>query len=62
MLRSFRFGLLMLALAAGLSGCGVRGPLEAPPGEAADEQAVDEAGKPVKAPKAHKPFILDSIL
>ena len=52
-------GILMLlaAIAIALSACGVRGPLEPPPGSADEPAAVAPA-----APKAHKDFVLDGIL
>lgn len=54
-------------LAFALAGCGVRGPLEAPPSAKAANQAAATAesgqGKPEgEAPKPHKPFILDSLI
>ena len=52
-------GILMLlaAVALALTACGVRGPLEPPPGAADDSDAVE----PGQA-KPHKDFVLDGIL
>lgn len=55
------------ALAFVLAGCGVRGPLEAPPSAKAANQASATAesgqGKPEGgAPKPHKPFVLDGLI
>jgi predicted small lipoprotein YifL len=51
-------GILMLltAVTLALTACGVRGPLEPPPG--ATEEGAVEPGQP----KAHKDFVLDGIL
>lgn len=50
-----------------LTGCGVRGPLEAPPGALtkADERAQADSGQGKKenaAPKPHQGFILDGLI
>ncbi len=52
-------GILMLlaAVALALTACGVRGPLEPPPG-AAEEFGAVEPGQS----KPHKDFVLDGIL
>lgn len=53
-----------IVAAAGVSGCGVRGPLEAPP-EAKVEgtaPATDPGQGSVVKPKPHKEFILDGLL
>ncbi len=52
-------GILMLlaAVALALTACGVRGPLEPPPG-ASDESGAVEPGQA----KPHKDFVLDGIL
>ncbi|MCK0197846.1 lipoprotein [Ancylobacter sp. 6x-1] len=52
---------MMLGAAAALGGCGVKGPLEPPPGSV--QPGPD--GKPGKDPgiqKPHKPFLLDPLL
>jgi predicted small lipoprotein YifL len=46
--------------ALALAGCGVMGPLEAPP-NAANESGNATPGTPGQ-PVPHKPFILDSLL
>ena len=55
-----------VALASVTAGCGVRGALQAPPGEmapAATASADSGQGKPEgSAPKPHKDFILDGLL
>jgi predicted small lipoprotein YifL len=51
---------VLLAGALGLSGCGVRGPLETPPG-AAVETGNATPGTPGQ-PAPHKPSILDPLL
>jgi predicted small lipoprotein YifL len=51
---------LTLAVMLSISGCGVRGSLEAPPG-AKTEVGKSEPGTPGE-PVPHKPFILDSLL
>lgn len=61
---------VLLTLAAGLAGCGIKGPLEPPPGEpnavTAPDQSTSPDGEttaPAQAtPKEHKPFILDGLL
>ena len=50
--------MLLLAVAASLTACGVRGPLEPPPGSAATDEGSAEPGQP----KGHKDFVLDGIL
>jgi predicted small lipoprotein YifL len=52
-------GILMLvaAIALALTACGVRGPLEPPPGATDDSYAVAP-----DQPKPHKDFVLDGIL
>ncbi len=58
---------LIGAVGLGFAGCGVRGPLEAPPeakvaGDAKSAEAQDP-GKNSDAPKKpHEPFFLDSLL
>jgi predicted small lipoprotein YifL len=57
--------LLLTGLA--LAGCGVRGPLEAPPSAKAEHEKAATAesgqGKPEGATKkAHKPFVLDGLI
>lgn len=57
----------LLAAGAGLSGCGVRGPLEPPPKAVAEGQAKSAesgaAGENSAAkPKPHDGFILDGLL
>jgi predicted small lipoprotein YifL len=54
-----KIGILGMALTAALlaAGCGVNGPLEPPPGIAADQKAAPDAPK-----GQHQPFILDGIL
>lgn len=57
-----RFALAMLLALAGtlgLSGCGVRGNLEAPP-EVANDNSGAAPGKPAEPPK--KGFVLDPLL
>jgi predicted small lipoprotein YifL len=53
----------LIVLAAGLSGCGRRGPLEAPPSAAAVQPdgtaAPADEGKPAKP---DKPFLLDPLI
>lgn len=58
---------LVIAAALGLSACGVKGPLEAPPEAkvAGDAKSADSAdpGKNSEAPKKpHEGFILDPLL
>ncbi len=58
---------LLGAAAAGLAGCGVKGPLEPPPGaKAAGEAKSADAADPGKnsdaPPKPHDSFILDPLL
>ena len=57
MVRTVKIVLVMVLVSLGLSACGVRGPLQPPPG-AVDEPAPD----PKTGEKPHKPFILDGIL
>ncbi|MCB1485788.1 MAG: lipoprotein [Hyphomicrobiaceae bacterium] len=62
------FGLVLaLALAAGIAGCGVRGPLDPPPSASAEGVAKSaEAGasgeNSAAPPKPHEDFILDPLL
>lgn len=59
MINKFKFCLGLLVVAFGLSACGVRGGLEAPPEDiAAKKAAKAKPGK--KAP--HRPFILDGLI
>lgn len=57
----------LLGASLGFAGCGVRGPLEPPPGakaagDAKSPEAAD-AGKNSDAPKKpHEPFVLDPLL
>jgi predicted small lipoprotein YifL len=51
---------LTLAGMLGISGCGVRGSLEAPPG-AKTEAGTSEPGTPGE-PVPHKPSVLDPLL
>ncbi len=58
---------LLSAAAIGLAGCGVKGPLEPPPGaKAAGEAKLPNAADPGKnsdaPPKPHESFILDPLL
>ena len=67
MLKRCHIALFASLAALALAGCGVRGPLEAPPSAKAENAAVASAqsgqGKPEEAaPKAHKPFILDGLI
>lgn len=62
-----KIALALTLLAFALAGCGVRGPLEAPPSAKAANQAAATAdsgqGKPEgAAPKEHKPFVLDGLI
>ncbi|MBB5700597.1 putative small lipoprotein YifL [Ochrobactrum daejeonense] len=50
--------LLIAALAAMLSACGRKGPLEPPPAAV----VTDEQGHTREKPKEDKPFILDKLL
>jgi predicted small lipoprotein YifL len=67
-LRSWPVAIVMLAgVAIVASGCGVRGSLKLPPDAKAKQKQTAAAdsgqGKPAgKAPKPHKPFILDGLL
>ena len=53
----------LLVAGSVISGCGRRGPLEAPPAQA-NVVSVDENGNTVKGtrPTEEKPFILDALL
>lgn len=67
MLKRTQIVVALLLAGLGLAGCGVRGPLEAPPSAKAENAAVASAesgqGKPEgAAPKAHKPFVLDGLI
>lgn len=56
---------ISLVTVLGLSGCGVKGPLEPPPSAVQSEgSAPSGAGTPGTAPKEekHRPFILDGLL
>lgn len=66
-----RFGLKPAALTAlialALSGCGVRGSLEAPTeakaeGKAASAEAAASGSNSAAAPKPHRGFILDGLV
>jgi predicted small lipoprotein YifL len=60
-----RWGIIVVVCAFGVSGCGVRGSLEAPPEAKADKTATAESGqgKPEGATgKPHKDFILDGLI
>ncbi len=54
----FAMTALVLGLSLGLAGCGVRGPLEQPPGATAEPVAPDQT--PNAGPA--KPTILDGLL
>lgn len=58
--------LALLAAAAMVSGCGIRGGLETPPeAKAQQRDATAQSGQGKSegaAPKPHKPFILDGLL
>lgn len=57
--------LLVMALAALLGGCGVRGSLENPAKSESQPTATADSGQGKKegeAPKPHKGFILDGLL
>jgi predicted small lipoprotein YifL len=56
MTKALRVLFLLMLGAIALSGCGVRGPLEAPPGTPPEVTA-----KPGQPPP-HKPFVLDPII
>ncbi|MET0431851.1 MAG: lipoprotein [Hyphomicrobium sp.] len=68
--RSTKTGLVVTlvgAAVAGFAGCGVKGPLEPPPGAKAAGQAKSaEAADPGKnsdaPPKPHESFLLDPLL
>ena len=56
-----------VSFAAIAGGCGVRGPLDPPPGaQAAGEVRAPDAADPgstsVAPPKPHEPFVLDPLL
>lgn len=55
MVKFLIFGALLLASAAALSGCGVRGPLETPPG-------TTDTGPASPGQEPHRPFVLDKVL
>ena len=48
---------LVGGLTVGLNACGVKGPLQPPPGEVNEVAPQDQSGR-----KPHRPFILDGIL
>ena|GEM_PF-434816 len=59
MINRLKLCLGLLVLAFGLSACGVRGGLEAPP----EDRAAQKAAKPEPGqPAPHKPFILDGLI
>jgi predicted small lipoprotein YifL len=60
---ALRTALTALALAAlvALAGCGVRGPLEPPPG-AVDDRDAAATPPGTSTEKAHEPFVLDPLL
>ena len=61
MLRLLSLFLILLALSLGLSGCGRKGPLEAPASQQVGEDGEKkENGEEVEAPD--RPFILDGLL
>ncbi|MEZ5773495.1 MAG: lipoprotein [Hyphomicrobiaceae bacterium] len=63
MLARLGLGIAILALAGGLAGCGVRGPLEPPPSATADDGttgAVDQ--RDASAGKSNKTFVLDGLI
>jgi predicted small lipoprotein YifL len=70
LLRSSKFLLIVTLLgvaSVGLAGCGVKGPLEPPPGAKAKGEAKSadaaDAGKNSDAPpKPHESFLLDPLL
>jgi predicted small lipoprotein YifL len=67
MLKSLQIAASVLIAGLGLAGCGVRGPLEAPPAAKAANEAAATAdsgqGKPEgAAAKPHKPFVLDGLI
>jgi predicted small lipoprotein YifL len=59
-LRTAIWALTVAALIA-LCGCGVRGPLEPPPG-AVDERDAAATPPGTSTEKAHEPFVLDPLL
>jgi len=52
----------LLAAAVGLSGCGRKGALEAPPGMAVKAATVGEPPADTTTPKPDKHFVLDPLL
>jgi predicted small lipoprotein YifL len=62
MIRLFGITALLTALALGLSGCGVRGPLEPPPGAIAQPDVKAPSTEPVDKSRPQKPFVLDGLL
>ncbi|MEZ5925407.1 MAG: lipoprotein [Hyphomicrobiaceae bacterium] len=50
--------MLLVAVAIALSACGVRGPLEPPPGASDESSGAVEPGQGT----SHKDFVLDGIL
>jgi predicted small lipoprotein YifL len=58
--RALMVGILLAAVA--LTGCGRRGPLEAPPGAAAAASADPAAAPAAPVPEPDRPFILDPLL
>lgn len=66
-MRTWGTMVLLGAVAAGLAGCGVKGPLEPPPGakasgEAKSADAADPGKNSDAPPKPHENFILDPLL
>jgi len=69
-MKTLALGAALILLAAGLSACGKRGPLDPPSGTkttakasktvAEDGTVIEERKKPVE--RAHEPFILDVLL
>lgn len=52
---------LALAVLVAVSGCGVKGPLEPPPGAIDDRDAASSPPGP-STEKKHEPFVLDPLL
>ncbi len=67
MRRGFKTAALTVLTALALSGCGVRGSLEAPveakaEGKAASAEAAASGPNSAAAPKPHRGFILDGLV
>ena len=67
MFKTINIATALLLAGLALAGCGVRGPLEAPPSAKAAQEAAATAdsgqGQPAGATsKPHKPFILDGLI